>query len=79
MEPREEGVDFLNLDKRKTLIFWARGLNSKDKDIIIRRLKRDEIGCIRNACFGKTCTERQNWERTNRRNGFREDNGKNVL
>jgi hypothetical protein len=59
MEPREEGVDFLNLDKRKTLIFWARGLNSKGKDTIIRRLKRDEIRCIRNACFSDICTERR--------------------
>jgi hypothetical protein len=56
MEPREEGVDFLNLDKRKTLIFWARRLKSKNKDAIIRRLKRDEIRSIRNS---EICTERR--------------------
>jgi hypothetical protein len=39
LEPREEGVAYSNLDKRKTLIFWASWLNSKGNDTIIRRLK----------------------------------------
>ena len=43
MEPREEGVDFLHLDKSEILIFWARWLNSKGNDAIIRRVKRDKV------------------------------------
>jgi hypothetical protein len=46
VEPREEGVDFLNLDNGETLVFWTRWLNSKGKDTIIIRLKRDEIRCV---------------------------------
>ena len=46
VEPREEGVDCLNLDNRETLVFWTRWLKSKGKDTIIRRLKRDKVQCI---------------------------------
>jgi hypothetical protein len=64
MEAREEGVDFFHLDKSETLIFWARWLNSKGNDTIIRRVKRDEVGCIQNApLFCKTYMERRNGRR----------------
>jgi hypothetical protein len=78
MEPIEEGVDFLNLDKRKTLIFWAsRWLNTKGNDTIIRRLKRDKVWEFRNARFSETCTERRIRRSTSsRRKRFRENDGK---
>jgi hypothetical protein len=43
MEPREEGFDFLHLDKSEILVFWARWLNSKANDAIIRGGKRDKV------------------------------------
>jgi hypothetical protein len=43
MKPREEGVDFLNLNKGQNLIFKGIRFKSKGNDSIVRQVKREEV------------------------------------
>jgi PleD family two-component response regulator len=45
MKPREEGVDFLDLDKGQNLIFKGIRFKSKGNDSIVRPVKREEVRC----------------------------------
>jgi hypothetical protein len=43
MKPREEGVDFLNLNKGQNLILKGIRFKSKGNDSIVRQVKTEEV------------------------------------
>ncbi len=73
MKPREEGVDFLNLDDGKLLILKTSCINREGNEILILRFHGYAVHSIGNSYFSETCMEWRRRCRTDRRRGFKKE------